>query len=91
MILIVENQKSASAHSMQDVISHSIHFGSVQPNAQNQHSTYGVSIIETIRTQILQPGNNEESQLHTNEPGFMVQNGNIGASSGSGKEAVSVH
>ena len=73
---------------MQDAVSHSIHFGSVQPNTQHHHSTYGISIIETIRMQI-QGGNDQESQLHVREPEFVIQeNEESGVIAGIGKEKV---
>ena len=72
IVLIVEHQKSVE-HSMQDGVSHSIHFGSARPNTQHHHLTYGISIIETIRTQILQSGHDQESQLHVREPEFVTQ------------------
>ncbi len=57
--------------------------GSVQPNTQHHHSTYGMSIIETIRTQ-MQRGNDQESQ-----PGFVVQgNEESGVTSEIGKEKL---
>ena len=67
---------------MQDAVSHSIQFGSVQPTTQHHHTT-GISIIETIRMQ-MQGGNDQESQLHTSEPEFIVEE-EIGATSGIGK------
>ena len=51
------------------------------------HSTYGISIIETIRTQILQSGHDQESQLHVSEPDFVVGE-EIGATSGIRKEKI---
>ena len=88
IILIVEHQKSVE-HSMQDAVSHSIHFGSVQPSTQRHHSTYGMSIIEIIKTQILQSGHDQESQSHVSEPESVVQenkqNEQNGVNSGKGK------
>ena len=82
IILIVEHQKSVE-HSMQDAVSHSIHFGSVQPNTQHYHSTYG---IETIRTQ-MQGSNDQESQLHVREAEIGIQgNEESRMISGTGKE-----
>ena len=66
VILIVEHQKSAE-NTIQDAVSHSIHFGSVQPNPQHYQSTYGISIIETIRSQITQGFIDPESQMHISE------------------------
>ena len=89
VILIVEHQKSVE-HSMQDAVSHSIHFGSAQPNTQTQHSTYGMSIIETIRTH-MQSGNDEESQLQTSVSEAVVQGGrHEGVLAEIGKETVLV-
>ena len=68
VILLVAQQKSVQ-DSMQDAISHSIHFGSVQPNTQNHHSLYGMSIIEMIQTR----GNDQESQLHISVPETVAQ------------------
>ncbi len=83
----MEHQKSVE-HSIQDAVSHSIHFDSAQPNTQHHHSTYGISIIETIRTQ-MQGGHDQESQLHTSEPEFVVQgNEESGVTSGIGNEKV---
>ena len=47
---------------MQDAASHSIRFGSAQPNTQDHHSTYGISIIETIRNQ-MQQGHDQGCQV----------------------------
>ncbi len=88
----MEHQKSVE-HSMQDAVSHSICFGSAQPNTQDHHSTYGISIIETIRTQILQSGNDQESQLHVREPEFVIQGNEqneSGVTYGMGKEKICV-
>ena len=79
----MEHQKSVE-HSMQDAVSHSIRFGSVQPNTQHHHST---SITETIRTQILQSGHDQESQLHVSEPEFVIEE-EIGATSGIGNKKI---
>ena len=73
---------------MQDAVSHSICFGSAQPNTRHHHSTYGISIIETIRTQ-MQQGHDQGSQLHVTEPEFVIQgNEESGVTSGIGKEMV---
>ena len=75
---------------MQDGVSHSICFGSAQPNTQDHHSTYRISIIETIRTQ-LQQGHDQESQLHVREPEFVIQGNEQNENemnSGMGKEKV---
>ena len=77
---------------MQDAVSHSIHFGSVQPNTQHHHLIYGISIIETIRSQISQGGHDQESHLHVSEPEFMVQRNEQseenGVTAGIGEEMV---
>ena len=89
IVLIVEHQKSVE-HSMQDGVSHSIRFGSAQPNTQHHHSTYGISIIETIRTQ-MQQGHDQESQLHVRESEIVIQGNEqneSGVTSGMGKEKI---
>ena len=85
----MEHQKSVE-DSMQDGVSHSICFGSAQPNTQDHHSTYGISIIETIRTH-MQQGHDQESQLHVREPEFAIQGteqNESGVTSGMGKEKI---
>ena len=73
MILIVEYQKPVG-HSIQDAALPSIHFGTVQLNAQHHYPTFGTS---TSRTQMTQGGDDQESQLHTSKLECVVQ-GEIG-------------
>ena len=63
VIILVEYQKFNYKSPVQDVMSHSMRFGSVQPNTGHLPSTYGLSIIETIRTRMTLGPNDQESQL----------------------------
>ena len=76
VILIVEYQKPVG-HSIQDTALPSIHFGTVQLNAQHHYPTFGISTIEPSRTQMTQGADDQESQLHTSKPECVVQ-GEIG-------------
>ena len=73
VILIVEYQKPVG-HSIQDTALPSIHFGTVQLNAQHH---FGTSTMEPSRTQMTQGGDDEESQSHTSKLESVVH-GEIG-------------